>query len=60
MQQTKQGPIAAGAGKLSLGNWLLANQSMGGYPAEVRAYAQALGATDRAFVEAVQKGRFGL
>jgi hypothetical protein len=43
VQQVKQGPIAAGAGKLSLGNSLIAGQSTGGYLAELRAYAQGLG-----------------
>ena len=53
-------PIAAGNVLLQLGNSAQGNASMGGFLAEVRAYSSALSRTDRAFIEAGLKVKYGL
>ena len=53
-------PIGAGAQILSLGNSFSGAESMGGFIAEVRAYASALSPVDRAFVQGLLKGKYGL
>jgi hypothetical protein len=52
--------IAAGQEILSLGNSFVGNESMGGFLAEIRAYASPLNRTDRAFIEATLKAKYGL
>ena len=59
-QTFAQGPIAAGNAKLSLGNSFVGNESMGGFVAEIRAYASALSPTDRAYVESLLRTKYGL
>jgi len=56
----KQGAIASGTAKLSLGNSFVGGESMGGFIAEIRAYASALSATDRAFIEGLLRVKYGL
>ncbi len=60
-QKTEQpNAIPNGNLALDLGNSANGGESMGGFLAEVRAYASALSRTDRAFIEATLKAKFGL
>jgi hypothetical protein len=52
-------PISAGSAPLSLGNSFASSESMGGFVAEIRVYASALNATDRAYVEGLLKVKYG-
>ena len=59
--QSAQGPeIGASSASLGLGNSLAGGASMGGFIAEIRAYASALAATDRAFIEHLLHLKYGL
>ena len=59
--QSAQGPgIAAASAKLSLGNSQDGGASMGGFIAEIRAYASALAPTDRAFIAHLLHVKYGL
>lgn len=55
-----QSMATVGKELLSIGNGAGNGRSMGGFLAEVRAYASALGATDRAYVEALLRAKYGL
>ncbi len=57
---TTQAPIPAGQAPICLGNSLGGNASAGGWVAEIRAYASALTATDRRFIEDSLRAKFGL
>ncbi len=59
--KSAQGPaLTAVSGALSLGNVPGGGASMGGFIAEIRAYSSALVPTDRAFVEALLRVKYGL
>ncbi len=55
-----QSMSAVGKDLLSIGNDAGKGRSMGGFIAEIRAYGHALGATDRAYVEALLRAKYGL
>ncbi len=59
-QSAVQAMSSPGKELLSIGNGAGNGRSMGGFVAEVRAYASALGATDRAYVEAILRAKYGL
>lgn len=59
-QSAAHGPIPPGSAPLALGNSASGDASMGGFLAEIRAYAVALSSTDSAFVEALLRVKYGL